>query len=218
MTSIFRLSLILILAAAVVSCSNDTEAVEKDTPVESDTPAEQPAPSSEYDQKIVHLETYTTKTGKQFIVTVKPLSASVSRITVQGMGFPETQGVFSYRNSDPVENAQLTDLDGDGFEELYIITRSVGSGSYGTLRAFASIGDKAIAEVEVPPFEGPYYEGFRGKGVFTFQGNRVIHFWPVYNEGDTNANPTGGSRLIFYRLDKEGDGARLVIDSAQKTN
>lgn len=204
--------------SALLSCAGESEATKDEVTTPEEQPPTLPAPASEYEEKVVHLETYTTKTGNQFIVTVKPLSASVSRITVQGMGFPETQGVFSYRKSDPVENAQMADLNGDGFDELYIITRSTGSGSYGTLRGFASVEDKSIAEIEVPAFEGPYYEGFQGKGVFTFQGNRVIHFWPVYNEGDTNANPTGGSRLIFYRLDIEDGEAKLVIDSAQRTN
>ncbi len=45
-----------------------------------------------------------------------------------------------------VERIGVEDIDGDGFPELVVVTRSVGSGAYGSARAFA-VGGKTIRQV-----------------------------------------------------------------------
>lgn len=45
-----------------------------------------------------------------------------------------------------IERIGLADIDGDGVAELVVVTRSVGSGSYGSARAFSVTGE-VISEV-----------------------------------------------------------------------
>jgi len=49
---------------------------------------------------------------------------------VETRGFSEANGVVDLGEMDPVEKVFLADLDRDGFEELYLVTRCAGSGSY----------------------------------------------------------------------------------------
>ena len=57
-----------------------------------------------------------------------------------------------------IERIGLADIDGDGVAELVVVTRSVGSGSYGSARAFSVSGENIsqVAEVEgVAPGRDP---------------------------------------------------------------
>jgi len=49
-----------------------------------------------------------------------------------------------------IERIGLTDIDGDGLAELVVVTRSAGSGSYGSARAFSVTGENIsqVAQVE----------------------------------------------------------------------
>lgn len=66
-------------------------------------------------------------------------------------------GVVVPRNG-TIERIGLADIDGDGGAELVVVTRSVGSGSYGSARAFSLTDDNIseLAEVEgVAPGRDP---------------------------------------------------------------
>ena len=48
--------------------------------------------------------------------------------------------------------------------------------------------------------KGGLFEGFMGHNKFSIEDGKLINIFPVYLEGDNNANPTGGKRKILYRL------------------
>jgi len=57
-----------------------------------------------------------------------------------------------------IEQAGLAAIDGDGFAELVVVTRSAGSGSYGSARASSVTGENIsqVSEVEgVAPGRDP---------------------------------------------------------------
>ena len=202
----YRVLSSLFFLAALIGCSTDAE-TEKEKPViEYATPEPKPPAT-------VDLTTYKTRTGKSFIMTVKPISGSLNRITVQGMGFPEGEEIFSIRDADPFESAQIADIDKDGFDELYVITRAMGSGSYATLRGYASYRDKSYGEIVIPAFEGLNYGGFRGHYTVRFTSDGIAHMFPVYNEGDVNSQPTGGTRVVLYKLEKGEAALMLTVRS-----
>ena len=159
------------------------------------------------------VNTFKLKSDKRFIVIEKGRSASVSRITVQGMGFPESEEIFSLRDADPIETGLIDDLDGDGFEELYLVTRSAGSGSYATVYGFASIGDRSYNRISIPEVDtdDPNYAGYQGHERIIIRGKRLVRHFPVYREGDPNSHPSGGSRMINYVLEVKEDGPHLVV-------
>jgi hypothetical protein len=93
---------------------------------------------------------YKTKTGKTIIVSEsRPVSRSLGTIEIRTRGFEHNfREVFEDR--DPVSNVFVTDLDGNGFDEIYIITTAVGSGGYGSVLGFASNKDKSLSMVHFP--------------------------------------------------------------------
>ena len=145
---------------------------------------------------------YRTKTGKTIIVSeTHPVGVSLSNIEIRTAGF-EHNFHEVYKDRDPVSDVLMADLDGNGFDEIYIITRSAGSGSYGTVLGFASNRDKSMSMISFPGTQtgDENFEEYEGHDTFRIEGRKLVRTFPIYNKGDTNGNPTGGRRKIVYGL------------------
>jgi len=145
---------------------------------------------------------HTTVTGKVIVISeTHPVGQSLSTIEVSTRGFehdrPET-----YEDRDPVVDVFTADLDGNGFDEIYIVTASQGSGSYGDVLAFASNRDKSLSMIHFPEAGGgdERFRGYMGHDSFTIANGRLVRSFPLYNEGDTNSSPRGGRRRLTYGL------------------
>lgn len=113
-----------------------------------------------------------------------------------------------------VINAEVEDLNSDGSPELFVYTQSVGSGSYGNVYAFSVNNKKSMSEVYFQPTaeNSKINKGYMGHDEFSLVENTLGQRFPIYKEGDTNAEPTGGTRQVSYRL-VEGEAMRkLEVD------
>ena len=150
---------------------------------------------------------YFTKSGKIFIVDIDhSMGASICTVEVETKGFDIANTTHKLGTLDPVKDIFLSDLDDNGFEEIYLITQSAGSGSYVNIYGIASNTDKSTSPVYVRPVsekqmeKGGLFEGFMGHNNFTLQNKKLINSFPVYKNEDSNAKPTGGNKKIEYRL------------------
>ena len=98
--------------------------------------------------------------------------------------------------------AEVADLDVDGSPELYVYAQSVGSGSYGSLVAYAANKRKSLSEIYLPPIadDPRAAKGYLGHDEFRVVESTLVRRFPVYRDGDNNAKPTGGTRQIQYKL------------------
>lgn len=80
--------------------------------------------------------------------------------------------------------------------------------------AFAANNRKSLSAIFLPAVvENPRLaKGYMGHDEFAVVENRLVQRFPVYREGDTNANPTGGMRQVQYKLVAGEAGWRLVVD------
>jgi len=152
-------------------------------------------------------EDYSTQSGKTFIVKEdNSQSANLSKITITGKGFTDTDIAINLGEKDPVSSTFLADINQDGFEELYIATTSAGADNAGNIYGFASNNDKSISPILLPPLteadrqKGGLFEGYQGSDDFYADNNMLVRDFPVYQEKDDQANPTGGRRLVYYTL------------------
>jgi hypothetical protein len=201
---------VFILSFIVLVFANCTETSEgkSEQKEETEWATQQPKTPSTVD-----ISDYKTRSGKKFTVIEKKLSASLSRITVQGTGFPNSQEVFTLKDADPIQEGLQGDLDGDGYEELYLITRSAGSGSQATIYGFASYNDLSYGPIYLPePEENDVnFRGYMGHDKISILGNRLLREFPVYNSGDPNSRPSGGSRVLKYALERGEASFALVV-------
>ena len=179
------------------------------TTSETEPIAEEVIESTESEPKEDDPFLYTTETGKKFKVKIDTgLEFSLQNIHIQTIGFEQINEKFSITEVDPIEDIFLADLNKDGFEELYVTTRSVGSGGYSTLYGFASNSDKSVSQINIPDLIGidpdseGLYEGFSGHNTYSIEDGKMVISFPVYMPGDSNAQPTGGERKIIYVLEK----------------
>lgn len=110
--------------------------------------------------------------------------------------------------------AELADLDANGWPEFYVYVSSAGSGSYGSLVAYAVNRGKSISPIYLPPLDqlSDAIAGYMGHDVFSVVENRLERRFPVYRAGDWNAQPTGAERILQYRLEPGEAGWVLVLD------
>ena len=166
----------------------------------------QPFINKESDESKSIVKEILTATGKSFKVEQWKHSASLSRLTITTKGFTNTQEVFEIKDTDPLSRIFTLDLDKNGFEELYIITKSTGSGSYERIMGFASNNDRSVTPVYVPKMtekdlesEGDF-TGYMGHDSIYVANKQLYRKFPVYLEGDANCCPTGGNTTLTYHL------------------
>ncbi|PWB72542.1 MAG: hypothetical protein C3F15_10960 [Holophagae bacterium] len=113
-----------------------------------------------------------------------------------------------------VVGAEVADLNADGSPEVYVYIQSAGSGSYGSLAAYAVNRKRSLSEVYLPPIsdDPEASRGYMGHDQFQVVESRLVRRFPVYRDGDANAHPTGGTREIQYTLVPGEAGWVLLAD------
>ncbi len=207
--SIMKSVLLSIISLSLLSCSNTTDSNNEDKS-ETEWATQEPKPATQ-----VEVTNFGTESGKEFTVIEKKRSASQSRITIQGTGFPNSQEIFTLRDVDPFEAGLKGDIDGDGYEELYLITRGAGSGSYASIYGYASYNDLSYGQVYLaePAENDPNFRGYMGHDRISVIGNRLVREFPVFNMGDAASAPSGGYRVIKYTLEKGEASYILKVES-----
>ena len=145
---------------------------------------------------------YKTRTGKTIVVSEShPVGQSLSTIEISTRDFEHNRSE-TYEDRDPISDALMADLDGNGFDEIYIITTSAGSGSYGSVLGLASNRDRSLSLIHFPEVRAgdESFAGYMGHDVFSIKNRKLVRIFPVYVDGDTNRNPTGGKRKLTYGL------------------
>jgi hypothetical protein len=151
--------------------------------------------------------------GVTFRVT-SPNSGSINQVTVTPAGLEIDNSPLTSEVDGTVTGAEIADLNVDGSPEVYVYVTSAGSGSYGSLLAYGANNKKSLSEIYLPPVsESPEIsQGYMGHDEFAVVENTFVQRFPVYNEGDSNAEPTGGMRQIQYKLTRGEAGWILAID------
>ena len=133
-------------------------------------------------------------------------------LTISTFGLEEREYYNTFNiEGEEVINVEVEDLNSDGSPELFIFTQSVGSGSYGNVYAFSVNNKKSMSEVYFQPTaeNSKINKGYMGHDQFSLVENYLGQRFPIYKEGDTNANPTGGTRQVMYKL-VEGEAMRKL--------
>jgi hypothetical protein len=151
--------------------------------------------------------------GVSFRVS-SPNNSSLSPVRIEAIGPALEQSILEFEADGVIVGAEVADLDANGSPELYIYTASAGSGSYGGLIAIAVNSGKSLSDVYLPPLTGEDVAtfGYMGHDQFAVVENTLVRRFPVYESGDTNANPTGGTVQLQYKLEAGEAGWILRLD------
>jgi len=127
---------------------------------------------------------------------------SLNQLTIAPSGFSGSNEVMKNEVDGSVYGADVADINQDGFPEVYVYATSAGSGSYGSLIAYASNKNKSISAIYLPELsdDKKLSQGYMGHDQFSIDKNSLLRKFPIYKKGDSNAEPTGGTRQIVYEL------------------
>lgn len=171
--------------------------------------------NEELDSEQIDLTTFSKVLQLQgigFNVSAVRTAAGQTKLTVSSFGLEidNREQVQSINGS--IVDAEIEDLNSDGSPELLIYTQSDGSGSYGNVIAYSVNNKKSMSMVNFPPISEnkTLSKGYMGHDEFRVVENLLVQRFPIYKEGDSNANPTGGIRQISYQLE-EGEAMRQFI-------
>lgn len=160
-----------------------------------------------------------TSSGKEIKVYYNATENGLTNIKIVPVDFANTSDTLRLEDVDTVQNLLLDDLDSNGYDELYIITVSSGSGSYATIYSFASNNDLSLSPVYFPEIseddlspEGNYH-GYMGHDSIYFENKRLHRKFPIYKKGDANCCPTGGEKVLKYKLVPGEASWLLSLDS-----
>ena len=204
---------------AMTGCNDQTETQSQNTESHSqDSKPKDTTKSNEptIEKPAVEKETYSfQKTlqfkGISFDVNTKG-SGSLRQLVIQPKGFEGTNKSVELEIEGKVTDAQVADLNADGFPEVLIFTQSAGSGSHGNVVAFSANGVKSMSRVYFPPVSEntKLKKGYMGHDSFLIKESALIQEFPIYKEGDPNSNPTGGIRRIQYKL-VDGEASMIFV-------
>ena len=134
---------------------------------------------------------FTSTTGKIFLVSeLHPMGKSLSHIVMRSKGF-EFEINDTIKSTDPISEIFMADLDSNGFEELYIVTQSAGSGSYGRIIGYSSNRDKSGTSIHVEDQDSSPSEEYSGHDRYSIGKKGLIR---------TYKNYTGQEGQVLYKL------------------
>ncbi len=138
-------------------------------------------------------------------------AGSINRLRIEPMGLTLDNAVIEQEIDGTVTLAEVADLDVDGSPEIYVYVTSAGSGSHGSLVAYAANKRRSLTAIFLPPLadDPKAAKGYMGHDEFRVVESTLVRRFPVYRDGDTNAKPTGGTRQVQYKL-KAGEAGWVL--------
>ena len=137
-------------------------------------------------------------------------SGPINQLIIEPSGLEITNRPVQHEIDGMVINSEIEDLNSDGSPEILVYYTSSGSGSYGSVIAYSVNNKKSMSQVYFPRItdNSKVYEGYMGHDEFAVVENHLIQRFPIYKEGDTNVQPTGGMRQIQYKM-IDGEASRM---------
>lgn len=137
---------------------------------------------------------------------------SIRQLSIQPKGLEINNEKIVLEIEGQVVNAEIEDLNSDGFPEILIYTIAAGSGSYGNVIGYSENNGKSLSQIYFPEIANNEEAsvGYMGHDEFSIIETSLIQKFPIYKKGDSNSNPTGGTRQIHYKL-IDGEASRIFV-------
>ena len=168
------------------------------------------------DSVVVPSETKLEKPKFYRKLSLNTISFEINHVDKQLTIQPSGLSINNSKIVKPIEgtitNAEIGDLNNDGFPEVLVYVTSDGSGSYGSVIGYSVNNGKSISEINMPNvWDNPKAnKGYMGHDEFAIVEGSLCQRFPTYNPQDTNSNPTGKKRQIQYQL-KDGENSRVFV-------
>lgn len=143
-----------------------------------------------------------------------PNQGSLNTLTITPSGLEGKNEPLVLEIEGSVTNAEVEDLDANGFPEIYVYVRGAGSGSYGSLIAYACNQKKSLTPIFLPDLmeDKVNAKGYMGHDQFAVGEGSLLRRFPLYHQADSNNKPSGKNRQLQYKLKAGEAGWILRLD------
>jgi len=116
-----------------------------------------------------------------------------------------------------VVNAEIADINKDGSPEIFVYIVSAGSGAYGSLVAYSTNRNKSLSAIYLHPLDEDkkHNAGYMGHDRFRIKGDRLVRSFPIYRDKDPDCCPSGGQRVMEYKLVAGEASWQLKLDKSR---
>ena len=166
---------------------------------------------------------YRTKSGKVICITeTHPIGENLSTVKISSECLHLNTPIV-LRDINPIEKVIVSDLNKDGYDEIYITTRSIDTNSFSELFGFASDKDKGLTQINLKSDrrdgkKAGIFDGCMGREIYKFEQDAIILEFPIYSEKNNDIKPTGTTRVITYALNSDKSGYNLEVTKASIKN
>ena len=163
-------------------------------PPESGGREQYPTGTPPFDGSVTHLNV-------AFFVSCDNAS-SWNELVIRPAGFAIDQTVVRQQVAGVVTKAQAGDLDGNGLPEVYINVFSTDANAYGTIVAYSVNIGEPMTPIQIDDLSAnrSHRSGYRGRDQFSVVGESLVRRFPIYRQTDSDNQPTGGIRELWYQL------------------
>lgn len=99
-----------------------------------------------------------------------------------------------------IVDAWNMDMDSDGNPEIFIQAEGEGEGSHLTMYIYEFNDSGSGQKLTFPGLSSSTRKGYKGQDSIYIKDGRLRREFPVYEEKDAPNKPTGGRKLLEYRL------------------
>lgn len=171
---------------------------------------DEPLDESQIDQRVFIKTLSMQNIGFDVSTTGK---GSLQQLKIVPFGLTSGNKEINTEIDGSVTNAEIEDLNSDGFPELLIYTTSAGSGSYGNVIGYSVNNGKSMSSIYFPPIaeNKEAGKGYMGHDEFAIVETSLVQRFKTYKEGDPNSSPTGNIRQIQYKLVNGEAGRKFEV-------
>ena len=141
----------------------------------------------------------TVALGKIIFHVFSPNNSLHNSIIIQPSGIMDNTMIQTGVLGDVVD-AFAADINGDGYPEIYY--EALTEAKELNLFGFGSEQNKRLTPIYMPDIgeDKKFGKGHRIKDEYTIIGTRLNRSFPIYKDQDPISSPTGGKRIVTYRL------------------
>ena len=132
-------------------------------------------------------------------------------ITVLPKGFKGGGRSIQFPIKGRLHGIAVDDLNLDGFPDLVIFIYSGINEQFGSVMGISGKDNGSLVPIRFPDIytEPKLREGYKGHDEFSIVIGLLQQSFPVYKTGDTDT-PTGGTRVIQYKVKDEGGNLSFI--------
>lgn len=152
--------------------------------------------------------------GTTFAVE-SPNAASGNKVVITPTGLEADNAAQTVEIDGTVTGAEVSDLDIDGFPEVYVYVRGSGDGTPARLVAFASNKGKSLSAISLPPVTeiAEVKDTYRGSDEFAVLEGRLGQRFPAHGP---DGKPTGKTKQIEWKLVPGEASWQLEVDKVSE--